>query len=293
VGGPPGELAMDRLELLPGRKVVDLGCGTGRTTLELASRVGPGGEAVGADISADMLARGRERAARLGIGNVEFVHADIQVHDFGASRCDAADSRFGVMFFTGPVTAFANVGRALRPGGVLSFGCWQGVFDNEWMLIPGAAVAEVTGSLPPMPGPDEPGPFSLADPGRVRAVLDAAGFGSVTITPHADHIVISEDRIPRGPPWPVPVRAGFARRSAMLTTALGSERSPPSSKPCAAGWKTAKCEPPGASCWSPPAPEQARRRAAVSSGRAPKPPLCAAAEAMSAGRAWRFRMVVL
>jgi len=94
------------------------------------------------------------------------------------------------------VTAFANVGRALCPGGVLSFVCWQGVFDNEWMLIPGAAVAEVIGSLPPMPGPGEPGPFSLADPGRVRAVLEAAGFGSVTITPHADHIVISEDQIP-------------------------------------------------------------------------------------------------
>ena len=196
VGGPPGELAMDRLELLPGRKVVDLGCGTGRTTLELASRVGPGGEAVGVDISAEMLARGRERAARLGIGNVEFVHADIQVYDLGESRFDAAYSRFGVMFFSDPVTAFANVGRALRPGGVLSFVCWQGVFDNEWMLIPGAAVAEVTGSLPPMPGPDEPGPFSLADPGRVRAVLDAAGFGSVVVTPHADQIVISEDRIP-------------------------------------------------------------------------------------------------
>jgi hypothetical protein len=70
------------------------------------------------------------------------------------------------------------------------------VFDNEWMLIPGAAVASVTGSLPPMPGPGEPGPFSLADPGRVRAVLDAAGFGSVAVAPHADQVAISEDRIP-------------------------------------------------------------------------------------------------
>src|SRR5215475_14011219 len=159
VGGPPGELAMDRLELLPGHKVVDLGCGTGRTTLELASRVGPGGQAVGVDISAEMLARGRERAARLGIRNIEFVHADIQVHDFGESRFDAAYSRFGVMFFTDPVTAFANVGGALRPGGVLSFVCWQGIFDNEWMLIPGAAVAEVIGSLPPMPAPVSPAHF--------------------------------------------------------------------------------------------------------------------------------------
>jgi SAM-dependent methyltransferase len=196
VGGPPGELAMDRLELLPGQRVVDLGCGSGRTTLELAARVGPGGEVAGVDIAAEMLARGRERAARLGVGNVEFLHADAQVHDFGEARFDAAYSRFGVMFFTDPVAAFANIRRALRPGGTLSFACWQGVFDNEWILIPGAAVAEVTGSLPPMPGPDEPGPLSLADPARVRAVLGAAGFGSIVITPHADHVVIGEDRIP-------------------------------------------------------------------------------------------------
>jgi SAM-dependent methyltransferase len=196
VGRLPGQLAMDRLELLPGQRVVDLGCGSGRTTLELASRVGPDGEVVGIDIAAEMLARGRERAAQLRTGNIQFLHADVQAHDLGEARFDAAYSRFGVMFFTDPVAAFANVRRALRRGGVLSFVCWQSVFDNEWMLVPGAAVATVTGSLPPMPGPAEPGPFSLADPGRVRAVLDAAGFGSVAITPHADQLVISEDRIP-------------------------------------------------------------------------------------------------
>jgi SAM-dependent methyltransferase len=194
VGGPPGQLAVDRLDLLPGQRVVDLGCGSGRTTLELASRVGPDGEVLGVDIAAEMLARGRERAA--GAGNIEFLHADVQVHDLGQARFDAAYSRFGVMFFTDPVAAFANVRTALRPGGMLSFVCWQGVFDNEWMLVPGAAVASVTGSLPPMPGPDEPGPFSLADPDRVRAVLDAAGFESLAIEPHADHVVISEARIP-------------------------------------------------------------------------------------------------
>ena len=198
---PPGELAMDRLELLPGQRVVDLGCGSGRTTLELAARVGPAGEVAGVDISAEMLARGRERATRLGAGNVEFVHADAQVHEFGAARFDAAYSRFGVMFFSDPVAAFANVRRALRPGGALSFVCWQNVSDNEWMLIPGVAVAEVTGSAPPVPAPPVPdpagpGPFSLADPARVRAVLGAAGFGSIAITPHADYVVISEDRIP-------------------------------------------------------------------------------------------------
>jgi SAM-dependent methyltransferase len=195
-GGPPGQLAMDRLDVRPGQRVVDLGCGAGRTTLELAARVGPGGQAVGVDISSGMLAAGRERAARAGARNVEFVHADVQVTDLGEARFDAAYSRFGVMFFTDPAAAFANVRRALRTGAALSFVCWQTVFDNEWMLIPGAAVAEVTGSLPRMPGPGEPGPFSLADPDRVRAVLAAAGFGSVDVTPHADQIVISEAGIP-------------------------------------------------------------------------------------------------
>ena len=193
VGALPGELAMDRLGLQPGQCVVDLGCGSGRTTLELAARVGPNGGVVGADISAEMLARARERAGHL--GNVEFVHADVQVHDLGEARFDAAYSRFGVMFFADPVAGFANVRTALRPGGVLSFVSWQGVFDNEWMLVPGAAVAGVTGSLPPLPGPDEPGPFSLADPGRVHAVLEAAGFGSVEVVPHADQVVIPEEGI--------------------------------------------------------------------------------------------------
>jgi SAM-dependent methyltransferase len=210
-GGLPGRLGMDRLDLRPGQQVVDLGCGGGRTTLELAARVGPGGEVVGVDISAGMLAAGRERAARLGIGNVEFVHADVQVHDLGEARFDAAYSRFGVMFFTDPAAAFANVRRALRPGAVLSFVCWQSVFDNEWMLIPRAAVAAVTGSLPPVPGPGEPGPYSLADPDRVRAVLGAAGFGSVDVTPHADQIVISEARIPETAS--AAIRGGAAREA--------------------------------------------------------------------------------
>jgi SAM-dependent methyltransferase len=192
----PGQLAMDRLELRAGQRVVDLGCGTGGTTLELAARVGPHGEAVGVDIAEEMIARGRERAARLGAANVAFLHADAQVYDLGEARFDAAYSRFGVMFFTDPVAAFANLRRALRPGGVLSFVCWQGVFDNEWMLIPGATAAAVTGSVPPMPGPGEPGPLSLADPDRVRAVLDAAGFGSVAVAPHSDQVVITADRIP-------------------------------------------------------------------------------------------------
>ena len=196
ISSRPGQLAMDRLGLRSGERVVDLGCGTGVTTVDLASRVAPGGQVVGVDIASGMLARARARAATSGVANVEFLHADLQVHDLGSARFDAAYSRFGVMFFADPTAAFANIRISLREGAALSFVAWQSVFENEWMLLPGAAVTEVTGSAPPMAGPGEPGRFSLAEPDRVSAILDAAGFTSIVITPHADQAVFGEDQIP-------------------------------------------------------------------------------------------------
>jgi SAM-dependent methyltransferase len=207
----PGLMAMDRLQLGPGQRVVDLGCGGGRTTLELASRVRPGGTAVGVDITPELIADGRERAARLGVDNVDFVHADVQADDLGEAVFDAAFSRFGVMFFAEPIAAFANVRRALRPGGLLSFVCWQNVFENEWMLVPGMAVASVTGSVPPLPAPGEPGPFSLADPDRVQAVLAGAGFDRIDVMPHNDAVVRAEDRI--GDIARISTRVGAAREA--------------------------------------------------------------------------------
>lgn len=196
VSGLPGLMAIDRLNLTGGQRVIDLGCGTGQTTVELATRVAPDGEVLGVDIADEMLARGRDRAASLGVRNVHFLRADAQVHDFGQGRFDAAYSRFGVMFFADPVAAFANVHKALPPGGLLSFVSWQGVFDNEWMLIPGAAVASVTGSPPPIPEPGEPGPFSMADPERIRTVLSGGGFHHIEVTPHNDVIVMPREQIP-------------------------------------------------------------------------------------------------
>jgi SAM-dependent methyltransferase len=195
LGALPAKLAMDRLNVSPGQRVLDIGCGTGRTTLELAALVGPAGAVVGVDISAALLASGRAAAARLSIENVEFMRGDVQVSDLGDSQFDAAYSRFGVMFFADPAAAFANVRDALRPGAVLSFACWGSVLENDWVMVPVAAVAQVTGSLPPMPGPGEPGSFSLADPDRIREILGNAGFGHIEVTPHADQIAISEEGI--------------------------------------------------------------------------------------------------
>ena len=164
---PFGLLAMARLGLAAGQRVLDIGCGSGTTTLDLAGRVGPTGEVVGVDIAPTMLARANQRGKEAGATNVEFVEADVQVQELGEpSTFDVAFSRFGVMFFSDPVAAFRNVRRALKPGGVLGFACWQDIVANEWLSVPGQAIMSVTGQVPPMPSPEEPGPLQLRRPGR-------------------------------------------------------------------------------------------------------------------------------
>jgi SAM-dependent methyltransferase len=195
VAAPFGVAAMARLPLRPGQRVLDVGCGSGSTTIELARRVAPDGAALGVDIAPSMIDAARERGASEGIDHATFAVADAQVERFGDGTFDAAFSRFGVMFFADLTAAFANIGRALAPGGRLAFACWQPIFLNEWMLLPGSAAVTVTGALPPMPGPDEPGPFTLSEPDRVRSILTAAGFVDIEVTPITDPVVLPADRV--------------------------------------------------------------------------------------------------
>ncbi len=190
-----GQLAMERLDLDAGQRVLDIGCGSGPTSLALAGRVGTDGEVVGADISPAMLAAARQRAGDAGARNLRFVTADLQVDDLGSGLFDAAFSQFGVMFFADPIAAFANIRRSIHPSGPLAFVCWQGLLSNEWMLLPGSAVLTVTGELPAMPGPGAPGPFSLSEPGRVEEVLGEAGFTHVEVVPHDEVLVLVDDEI--------------------------------------------------------------------------------------------------
>ena len=192
-----GRRAMESLALTPGAVVLDVGCGTGPTTLTIADTVAPGGRVLGVDISATMIVAARERAAAAPVAgvDVDFAVADAQVDDLGAGAFDAVFSQFGVMFFADPEAAFANLHAALRPGGRLAVACWADLFSNEWMLVPGSAVIEVTGQPPPMPGPAEPGPFSLADAERVEQLLVGAGFGSISVTPSNAQVEIAEDQI--------------------------------------------------------------------------------------------------
>jgi SAM-dependent methyltransferase len=176
-----GRAVLDAVGVRPGESFLDVGCGCGALTLDIARRVGPRGLAVGVDISAPMLARAEERANLERLVRVRFDRADAQTASLGEGRYDAVVSRFGVMFFDDPVAAFTNLERALRAGGRLGFVCWQPTRDNPWINVPERAVSEVV-PVPPMDS-SAPGPFALADPDRVRSILDAAGFAALEVSP--------------------------------------------------------------------------------------------------------------
>jgi SAM-dependent methyltransferase len=184
---PFAGLILDAAALSPGEQVLDVGCGCGATTLAAARAVSPG-TAAGIDLSAAMLARARENAAKADLSNASFEQADAQVHRFSASY-DAVISRFGVMFFADPVAAFANLRAATRPGGRLAFACWQPLADNEWLLVPLTALAKHV-PVPEPDGPDVPGMFSLSTTDRLRQVLSAAGWQHISAASERTPILI-------------------------------------------------------------------------------------------------------
>ena len=163
----------------PGDRVLDIGCGTGRTTRQ-AARTARAGSALGVDVSASAIGRARELARAEGLRNVTFEHADAQVHRFPEERFDLAVSRFGTMFFADPRAAFANIGRALRPSGRLVMLVWQAGELNEWDVAIRQALAGPEGAAASVSG--GPDPFSLADPPAVAETLEAAGFTGAAFT---------------------------------------------------------------------------------------------------------------
>ena len=187
---PCGRRLLEAAALQEGQRVLDVGCGNGASALEAAARVGTGGSVVGVDLSGPMLETARRRASELGL-SATFVQGDAQTIAFDASF-DAVISRFGVMFFDDPARAFSNLAGALRPGGRMSFVCWQEMLANEWLSVPIMAAVGVVG-MPDPPAAGAPGPFALSDPDRIRAVLDGAGLAEVEIDAAADRLVTGVD----------------------------------------------------------------------------------------------------
>jgi SAM-dependent methyltransferase len=178
--GPILQATLERAQLRQGEHVVDIGCGTGASSIALAERVGPSGQVLGVDVSAPMLARAAERLPPGAL--VKFVRADATTYRFEPAVFDLLFSRFGVMFFAEPGRSFANLRTALKPTGRLVFACWRKFAENPWLHVPLRAALEYVPPLP-RPGPEDPGLFSFASEQRVHRILADAGFQSVVLEP--------------------------------------------------------------------------------------------------------------
>lgn len=179
---PFGLRAMDRADVQLGQRVLDVGCGCGETTLELARRVGASGFVTGIDISGLLIEAARQLADGSNVSNVRFETADAQTFPFPPRSVDLVFSRFGIMFFDDPEAAFSNFRGALRSGGRVSFVCWPAPQDNQFMTIPIAAASRHI-TLPQPGDPEAPGPFAFADLARVKRLLSRAGFGDIQTEP--------------------------------------------------------------------------------------------------------------
>ena len=237
-----GLRGIDAADPSPGEAVLDIGCGPGTSSLQIAERLGPSGSVLGADISSTMVAGAGGRAKAAGVSNLSFIVADAQVHQFD-QPFDLVFSRFGVMFFADPAAAFTNIHAALKPTGRLAFVCWQSPMKNPWMTTPRQAARPLLPPAPP-PDPDGPGPFSLAEPDTVRTLIEGAGFSSigleaseatVNLGPDADTATEFMVRLLPGidePPLAEKVRAAVRDALAPFTSPNGVEMTqPPGSCP--------------------------------------------------------------
>jgi ubiquinone/menaquinone biosynthesis C-methylase UbiE len=188
------EYLLDAAALRLGERVLDIGCGGGKTSMAAARLVGGEGAVVGADLSVPLSELAERRAAEAGVDNVDFRVLDVQTDTIEGGPFDVAISQFGVMFFDEPITAFRNIRAHLKPGGRIAFACWQSMERNPWFFA--TAVAEFAPPPPtPAPGKSPTGPFALADPDTATHILQSAGFANVRRTAHQIEVEVPEDSV--------------------------------------------------------------------------------------------------
>ena len=173
-----GELLLQAVAFSGTENVLDVGCGTGRSTRRAARLVGDG-TALGLDLSSRMLDHARRVAEEEGLTNARFEQGDAQVYPFEPAAFDAVISLFGSMFFNDPTAAFANLRRAIRPGGQLALLVWRDLPSNEWVAAIRDALA--VGRELPMPPPGLPGPFAFASAALPQRLLEKAGFVDLAV----------------------------------------------------------------------------------------------------------------
>jgi SAM-dependent methyltransferase len=190
IGSTIWQRLLDRGLIGHADRVLDVGCGTGGSTRDLG-RIAVDGRALGVDLSAPMLAVACERALADELTNVDFMQADAQIHPFDPGRFDVVVSSFGAMFFADPVAAFTNIACGLRRDGTLALLAWRELDRNEWITAIRAALA--MGRDLPVPPPEAPTPFSLADSARVRSLLGSAGFDAIDFEAIDEPMVFGTD----------------------------------------------------------------------------------------------------
>lgn len=180
-GMPVSSWMIEQLALAPGQRVLELAAGPGDTGFLAAELVRPGGTLISSDAAEAMLAVARDRAAELGLDNVEFKRLELEWIDLPTAAVDAVLCRFAVMLSVDPAAAMREMRRVLRPGGRLSLAVWDIPARNPWATIPSQAMIELGYSSPP--DPNAPGMFALSDAAQLRELLAEAGFVDVVVEP--------------------------------------------------------------------------------------------------------------
>lgn len=219
------------LKVKKGDRAVDIGCGFGDTSIELAKRVGPKGSVLGIDCCDAFLDHGRRDAKEAGVTNIDFVEADVQFYSFQPVH-DFCFSRFGTQFFDNPVAGLRNMRRSLKRGGLMTMVVWRTIDDNPWLGLPKKVVLNY---LPPV---EEgvpscgPGPFSMADTEVVTLQLKAAGYEDIEFERVDAQLTVGRDvedavafQLALGPAGEVYREAGAAaeRHHAAIRSALAEE----------------------------------------------------------------------
>lgn len=177
---PFGDAALKAAAPQSGERVIDVGCGCGDTSIEMARIVGEAGAVLGIDVSQPMLEVARSRGALANCAHLAFRDGDASEAALPANT-DLLFSRFGVMFFSQPSRAFGHLRKSLRTGGRCVFVCWRAPRDNVWAMTPLSAARAAMGVTPTPADPNAPGPFAFADEERLRAILSGAGFSAIDV----------------------------------------------------------------------------------------------------------------
>ncbi len=189
---PLGRAAIKHARPRSGESALDIGCGCGDTSLDLMTSVGKTGRVMGVDVSKPMTDKARERANALPPelrSRISFEVADASTFEFQPATQDLLFSRFGIMFFHDPVTAFAHMRSALKPRGRLTFVCWRAVADNDWVRLPMSAAFDHV-DRPEAQDPTAPGPFAFQDVDYVSNLLTQVGYREVELNPFDPDMIV-------------------------------------------------------------------------------------------------------